>query len=216
MSLDVRLIGKSLGLLQIARPNVFGATGHHFRLNPTIDESDVRAFEDAQGIQLPEDYRTFLISVGNGGAGPSYGVFELGTMTDPGHNCGSWRDEVGNLPEPFPYSLERIGGRSDDPAGLFVIGPHGYKMSYHYDVSPNEHADDEWHIGPVNGAIPICHGGCGCFYWLVLSGNDRGHIWYDERVAALGFKPLLNGSGLPIGFADWYQEWLKESLSAVA
>jgi SMI1 / KNR4 family (SUKH-1) len=60
----------------------FGALGHRYRLNAQLTESEIAAFEQHYGARLPEDYRGFLIQVGNGGAGPHYGIFKLGEWTD--------------------------------------------------------------------------------------------------------------------------------------
>lgn len=59
---------------------VFGVDSHHFLLNPTIEEEEIEAFERRHKILLPTDYRNFLIHIGNGGAGPYYGIFPLGEM----------------------------------------------------------------------------------------------------------------------------------------
>ena len=47
------------------------------QLNNPVSEPDVASFEQKHGISLPPDYREFITRVGNGGAGPFYGVFAL-------------------------------------------------------------------------------------------------------------------------------------------
>src|SRR5579884_2697565 len=56
---------------------VFGASAHHYLLNPCLSERQVQEAETHYGIALPEDYRQFLLLMGNGGAGPDYGLFPL-------------------------------------------------------------------------------------------------------------------------------------------
>lgn len=81
--------------LRVADPKlrVFGSDNHKYRVGPVLSEADLSAFEAAHGIVLPDDYRCFLKMVGNGGAGPYYGMFPL--------------DDGGtDLSAPFPYATE--------------------------------------------------------------------------------------------------------------
>ncbi len=55
-----------------------------------LAEAELVAFESANGVRLPEDYRRFVAEIGNGGAGPYYGLETLG-------NFGR------NLSRPFPF-----------------------------------------------------------------------------------------------------------------
>ena len=80
----------------------FGASRHRYRFNPPLAEREVTAFEQRHGIRLPQDYRGFLIEVGNGGAGPHYGVFRLGEI-DGLRDDEPWKEGafVGILREPL-------------------------------------------------------------------------------------------------------------------
>src|SRR5438552_14698202 len=81
-------------------PGVFGESAHPYRLHPVLTEAEVLAFQAAHGIRLPDDYREFITRVGNGGAGPYYGLFKLGEM-DHGFEDGPWGEFVGRLASPF-------------------------------------------------------------------------------------------------------------------
>lgn len=70
---------------------VFGSEKHRYQLGPTLSERELAAFESANAIALPADYHEFLAVVGNGGAGPYYGLEPLSTFG---------RD----LSRPFPFT----------------------------------------------------------------------------------------------------------------
>jgi hypothetical protein len=66
---------------------IFGSAEHRYQLNEPLSETVVAKFEKQHSIVLPDDYRRYLTEMGNGGAGPAYGVFRLGEMGE----CESYR-----------------------------------------------------------------------------------------------------------------------------
>jgi hypothetical protein len=79
---------------------VFGAAStHQWRLRPPASAAEVNKFEKRFGVALPDDYREFLCSVGNGGAGPQYGLFPLGVFSEQSERADNL---IGELSEPFP------------------------------------------------------------------------------------------------------------------
>lgn len=79
---DIVSLGDLLRKLRDAdrKFRVFGSERHRYRLGQKLTESELAAFELTNGIWLPTDYRRFLSMVGNGGAGPFYGLEPLGTF----------------------------------------------------------------------------------------------------------------------------------------
>ena len=59
------------------RSESFGESKHGFRLGPPLGEGELAAFEQVHGVSLPAGYRAFLTEIGNGGAGPYYGLVPL-------------------------------------------------------------------------------------------------------------------------------------------
>jgi SMI1/KNR4 family protein SUKH-1 len=208
--LDIGHIRESLALLQKRRPSVFGADEHGFRLNSTVSEPEVLAFESTHRVSLPLDYRQFLTSLGNGGAGPFYGIFPLGKMDD-NFSLHSWRERdgiIGDLSEPFPFATEwnNISPMPKDDLGL--------RDQAEYDRQMGAFDSTYWDSSLVNGAIPICHEGCALRVWLVITGNQAGHVWEDGRSEYTGLKPLRLNDGSVATFSGWYVEWLESCLAA--
>ena len=177
------------------RSHSFGEEKHGFRLNPPLSEWQVRDFEDRHGIRLPEGYRLFLLHLGDGGAGPYYGLHPLSRALD-------LADEPteGDLARPCPLVpgmpreedwLERLGCSADEC---------------------------------FRGTIPIVHQGCTHYSLLVVSGAARGRVvnvdedlqpphfpddpdflsWYERWLdeMALGYDLSWFGYRLPGDEAD--------------
>jgi len=155
-----KTLARDLGRLARTRPHLFGSNGHRFVINEPLTETFVAKFEAQHGIVLPADYRWFITTIANGGAGPGYGVFRLGEMDE-----GSWQEGdgfVGTLANPFPYTE----AWNDLAAG------------------------EARYFAPIDGAIPVCHLGCAIRIWLVVSGPEAGHLWQDDRANDGGWEPL--------------------------
>lgn len=187
-------------------PKVFGADSHEFRLYPPLSEATVREFEVKYRIRLPEDYREFLIDLGNGGAGPFYGVFKLGDMDDS-FDFKEWKEAdgfVGVLSKPFPHATAW-----NDTTGE----PEETDDEEEFEKALEAFGQHYWNPENVNGAIPICHEGCAYRVWLVVTGREAGHLWRDARTTQGGLSPMKIGRKERITFLDWYIDWLNEALA---
>ena len=179
-------------------PHDIYAMSHRFILNERLSDKDISAFEKKHRISLPEEYRNFLIEVGNGGAGPDYGIHKLGTADeDKPWSKDDWL--VGVLSKAFPHTSAWNPVPEDSETG-----------------EPNEEALDEieeeyFALRQSNGAIPISHHGCNIRYWLVVTGPERGNVWLDRRTEWGGLSPISVGDAERVAFLNWYLEWLSEA-----
>jgi hypothetical protein len=200
-----------------AEREIFGAKFHNYQLNPHLDEETIKSVENRYQIRLPEDYRRFLLEVGNGGAGPFYGLFKLGEQ-DSGWGFCSWEDGylLGNPATPFPYRE-----RWNLPETFWSEAPHHreWKNEVEYDQAyqawDTRLEEIYWAPAVMNGAIPICHLGCALRQWLVVTGVERGNIWADERVDWKGVYPLVTQNRKRVTFSEWYIHWLDDSIRSI-
>jgi hypothetical protein len=208
-TLDPERVKESIRRLGAAQSRIFGANGHHFLLNPPLAEADVLGFEQRHHIRLPVDYRGFLTAIGNGGAGPFYGLFPLGMMDGLGVQLKGWNEAdgfVGTLSKPFPLSdvWNDLRGKPSDE--LAETDDEEYWKQF------DRFEESYFHSTIVDGAIPICHLGCALRIWLVLTGEQAGKLWRDGRADWTGLSPLQLATGSPATFSTWYSEWLDGAL----
>ena len=191
------------------RLRAFGSESHDYALNPPLKADEIASFETQHGIVLPEDYRYFITGIGNGGAGPGYGLFPFGQDDE-----GWWGEflPIGDVGQPFPHNeawnldadfwLEE----PDIPEGMpkdeeqRLLNEWDKKLEARY-----------WKPSLMNGAIPISHLGCALRQWLVVHGDQRGYIWDDMRADHAGIAPVMDTNGNPLTFTQWYLRWLDEA-----
>ena len=180
----------------------FGAAKHRYRLNPPTSQQQVTAFESQYGIHLPEGFRAFVTQLGNGGAGPWYGLepLENGILDDLDLKSGAI--DPGS---PFPHEtawnldLERHDGSDDEPPDDDC-----------HDSVVEEYFDPKW----VQGAIRIANFGCGVSLNLVVNGPEYGNIWVDDRGNDGGVYPdPFFGRTNRTDFLTWYEIWLERTES---
>lgn len=170
-------------------------------LVPCIHESEIREFEERHSILLPPEYRYFLSIIGNG----CEHLFKLGEM-DQDFGFSRWSENdgfIGSLSKPFNFSCawndlsglpEYQAGGEEDPAWL-----------EEYDRQRD--LFEEKYFFPIDGAIPISHLGCAIREWLVVTGPERGSVWYDDRANFQGMRPLKGSDGKRLSFLEWCRGW---------
>lgn len=173
---SIQTIRAKLDRLRAVDPQfkLFGADTHRYKLDATLTGAQIEAFEQSQGIKLPDGYRTFLMELGNGGAGPGYGMLPLGFHPK----------YMTNLP---PDLLAR---------------PFQHREAWHPQITSA--ADDEWYCADhwIQGTVHLCHFGCGYYALLVVSGAEYGQIWNDDRSSDEGIYPDPSGDFLT-WYEDW-------------
>jgi hypothetical protein len=194
---------------------VFGSSGHKWVLEEPLTRGELAELEAQTGVRLPQEYRTFLLHVGAGGAGPAYGLFPARRVQ------GRWRWEgdgadladLSTLAEPFP-------DQGPDPKLLDDLLAQCPEEEDFDDIEDFDEAmqawDDRWErvmFAPTRtaGAIVISHLGCAQREWLIISGAHRGTIWSDCRVDDVDLAPLLDDDAKPLRFARWYTNWLEQA-----
>lgn len=213
MTLDKAAIVERLQVLERSNGGRgrFGSIGHQYRLNDPLPATVIDEFEREHGIALPEDYKQFITSIGNGGAGPYYGLLPFGQYDGSGDDLCPWDDGllVGNVAEPFPYveawnlPASFWDAEPDPPPG--TPQEEEDRMMEAWDRALEEHY---WNPKIVNGAIPICHRGCALRQWLVVNGPQKGFVWNDDRADYGGLSPLRDSEGNQVTFSSWYSAWL--------
>ncbi|MCX4967468.1 SMI1/KNR4 family protein [Streptomyces sp. NBC_00654] len=137
----------------------------------------VRAFESQHGIVLPEPYRTCVAETADGceQGPPDYGLLPLAALP---RDWGDARDER-RLDLPFPLTKAWMWEADDD-------------------ADPDEGVPRSVFD---HGSIVLGTDGCGMYWHLIVTGPQRGHIWWISGEGAYPFS--RNGSG----FAAWVRHW---------
>lgn len=198
----------------------FGAHKHQYRLGPVLEPAEIAQFERSFGFRLPEDLRFFLEEVGNGGAGPGYGLNRLGLLPIPPkpetiagdsatvYQGGTVRYPIEYCRNAFPYFyFETIEELADSPERLAQVNS--------LQSSVWEPGDEEWDCH-LQGALTLADYGCGLTARLLVNGPSVGTIWvFDDcdRTAITPFAefaPTLGGPEVEgaFTFERWYDHWL--------
>ncbi|KPV59321.1 hypothetical protein QJ48_11785 [Paenibacillus sp. A3] len=168
---------------------VFGASSHKYKVYEKLTAKELADWQAKNQVTLPEPYSQFLTKVGNGGAGPYYGI----------------------------YSIEKATSYTERNAltAKCVLHPRMTKEEWNHLIEPlinDEDISDSEYDAAYNMVMGgmLCIGTQGCEYdmYLVLEGEHRGKIVYTS-----GFYP-----DHPFffvyedNFLDWYERWLDEIL----
>lgn len=193
---------------------IFGADTHDYILSPVLTIEEVIQFEQDNEITLPQEYTAFITQIGNGGAGPFYGLRALDQasineeeMMVTGHSTSA------SLQAPFPHTsswnpLDALHQIDDKIEEAYDSGNEELEELLHEDrlelISGKEHE---------YGRLNLCEYGCGITLFLVITGEQKGIMWTDDRIHDGGLYPSIELENIePLSFLDWYEQWLTNSL----
>ena len=181
---------------------VFGASSHKYHLNPPLTEAEVLAFEKKYGLQLPECYRAFMLTIGDAKAkksdfiaGPYYGLYAFGTSLDS-------------------LLYEKIETYLKAPCNL---SPDMTQEEWETLSDPllpseeDEEDDDDKYFAErakvFGGLLPLGSQGCTYEHALVLNGK------YAGRVVNVDLDLAQPKFAFEANFLDWYERYLDEVIS---
>lgn len=178
---------------------MFGSKQHKYLFNKTKSENEVIDFEKRNKIKLPIDYRGFLLEIGNGGAGPYYGLepIENGLFSDLDYKHKS---DLNDLSKPFPHTEHwnlDFGEVTEENEDEYL------------EQKDEEYYQNKW----VNGILRVSNLGCGVSMNLVVNEKEYGNLWVDDRCNEQGIYPNpYNENRDRIIFIDWYENWIDNEL----
>lgn len=176
---------------------LFGADTHKYKLNPPIEASFVRTIEEKYGFILPEDYFQFITEVGDGGAGPDYGIQSFTELLTEGVDSYSkryWEEYRYSLAKPFvprPMVAEEVEEFAIATKEAYERNPAKYFIC---------EEDLETRFCDTDGFFTLGTHGCQWDFGLIITGEKRGQVFDTDNEGAYGF--VANS------FTEFYQKWL--------
>ncbi len=180
---------------------MFGVADHQYRLGSPVDLAFVRTIEEAYHFRFPEDYVQFITEVGDGGAGPGYGLYPFGYYCTEVESTKEAKAreiylrglgrELKLLPiesewlEDFCISKEEY---EKNPEKYF----RGGKGSFNWD---NDTPYGFFHLGTY---------GCWRDFGLITAGERYGQVFIRDTEGAFELEAR--------NFEEFYQDWLNSIL----
>ncbi len=167
---------------------VFGSDRHKYQLNPPVSMDEVLKVEAEFNIKLPEDYVYFLTEIGNGGAGPYYGLYSLEELRKN------------------QYCIQDINLKP-------VIDNHLSKEIWNDLMEQMDTDDDDLYDEikqHINTGIFII-GTQGCTYdnLLMCKGSETGNIVYIDWNLESEYPPVLT----KMSFWEWYISFFQDIIN---
>lgn len=187
---------------------IFGASHHKYAFNEPMTLDQLDEFETKYQVKLPTDYKRFLNKIGNGGAGPYYGIHPLS------RNLGKFNPEnkFENLKLAFPHYRKWNWSKKILDRFEKLKGDEDEEIAEFFDtIFWQQYGKEEL----TSGSLYISEYGCALRYLLIVTGADIGKIWFDQRADHDGINPVVDNNGKKLDFYSWYLEWLDKSINEI-
>lgn len=186
---DLKVQDKEMKVWGAGDDLFFRTIGHHYDLKPVVSEAEMVAIEKKLGITVPEEMRAFYTQVGNGGAGPAWGLFQL-EYTFPEEE----------FLKDYPQFCSMTCDYGDDYA-------NGIKGQLDKDPRYMEKVEG------FGGFLKLADYGHGMTAYMVVGGDQQvGKMWFLlEDGDVLQIAPMVKkGEDWQMSFLDWYEGWLED------
>lgn len=173
---------------------VFGSGSHNYGLNRPVALETVRQFERRYHMTFPQEYVFFLTKVGNGGAGPYYGLYSLEELEKHTEYLNQYTSGDG---ESLPAFIHRDLSDRDWAEAMEEAGE----------------ADDQGYDQAMrrvcSGVLVIGTQGCSYDNLLMWKGSEQGKIVYIDWNLEPEYGPFFTG----MTFLQWYEQFFLEILA---
>ncbi len=167
--------------------------------NPVLEENEILAFEKKHQITLPEDYRLFLMEIGNGINRKDEGGWQLHNAA---LNISQLDDTLFKNAKPhlpFPFTID-----NPDRNSFLDPNPNGYINNGFNDIM-------------YDGYLAVSDQGCCLYVALVVSGKAYGQIWHFGEhwvfeCVGNGHPEEWNEGKRPCSFLEWFEGWFDSSV----
>lgn len=169
-----------------------------YQFNPPLSEKDIQNFETKHAIRLPEDYRAFLLHVGNGN-GETYS-HKINPLAES-DRFNPLDKEPLRLNKPFPFT---------GVMGQEIINETIYDV---YPASKVRNILDAEECVDITGCLLLNYEGWGTSHIaLVITGEQRGIVWHINDLHHPFFKISGNRFITSFSFCDWLEYTLDTEL----
>ncbi|HEY9843789.1 MAG TPA: SMI1/KNR4 family protein, partial [Candidatus Obscuribacterales bacterium] len=152
-----------------------------FQLGPPLALSEIDAFEARNGLILPTDFRLFVTQVGNGGPGPAFHGLLPFEPNHTGYTEANWNEPFVHPTEVRQLAETRIRARGAEDMKALGLDPAGYEhWLEEQGLWIGEAIDELAEELSEAGYIEVGDHGCGIFDFLVVKGQEYGHIWWSD------------------------------------
>lgn len=171
--------------------NIFGSEKHRYQLNPPVSLEEVRRFEERYHLHLPEEYVFFLTEVGNGGAGPYYGLYPLEKIEVYTEYLESYTEKEA---EEYPAFIDKS------------LTPEAWAARMKEAEACGNEEYDAIMKKVCAGLIVIGTQGCTYDNLLLCKGSENGNIVYIDWNLEPEYGPFFT----KMTFLQWYERYFTE------
>lgn len=170
---------------------IFGAEKHQYRINPVVNMAEIRRAEEERHVKFPEEYVFYLTRVGNGGAGPYYGLYPFEKVL-----AGDRNPYLGQiLEQTVTTQLTKEQWRE-----------HMHKLDELGESFETDADYEEYQSKLFSNMTPIGTQGCTYDNMLMLSGGDADRIMYIDWNMEEDGPPFDTG----MTFLEWMEGYFQD------